>query len=154
LLGAFSVCPPWVWLAVRTEQCLRLVTRHSVPFTKRTVWLIIILALIVGARNVAGILADVGIPWFLAIVPAGIIIFFSDSENVSEVVPPETSSVYYCSYSLARIHQFDPVEMVLLALPALRMFFSRCMGQTLDAAELRLLRFATQEKSSIQTASS
>jgi hypothetical protein len=37
--------------------------------TKRTVWLIKILALIVGGGNVAGILADVGIPWFLAIVP-------------------------------------------------------------------------------------
>lgn len=89
LLAALVVCPPWVWLSVRTKQCLRIITGHSVPFSKRIVWLIKILALIIGAGNVAGILVDLGTPWFLAIVPAGIIIFFSLSESVSEVVPPK-----------------------------------------------------------------
>ena len=52
------------------------------------VWLIKILALIMGPGNVAGILVDLGTPWFLAVVPAGILVFFSLRENVSEVVPP------------------------------------------------------------------
>lgn len=89
LLAALVVCPPWVWLSVRTKQCLRIITGYSIPFSKRTVWLIKILALIIGAGNVAGILVDLGTPWFLAIVPAAIIIFFSLRESVSEVVPPK-----------------------------------------------------------------
>ena len=89
LVAALVVCPPWVWLSVRTKQCLRIITGHSVPFSKRSVWLIKILALIVGAGNVAGILVDLGTPWLLAIVPAGIIVFISLRESVSEVVPPK-----------------------------------------------------------------
>jgi len=87
LLAALVVCPPWVWLAVRTKQCLQVITSRSIPFSKRKVWLIKILALIIGAGNVSGILAEIGTPWFLAIVPAGIIAFFSLRENVSEIIP-------------------------------------------------------------------
>ena len=89
LLAAVVVCPPWVWLAVRTKQCLGVITGHSIPFSQRSVWLIKILALIVGAGNVAGVLPDIGTPWFLAVIPAGIIVFFSLRESVSEVLPPK-----------------------------------------------------------------
>jgi len=88
LAAGLLVCPPWVWLAVRTEQCLEVITGKSIPFSKRKIWLIKILALMVGAGNVWGILAEIGSPWILAIVPAGIIVFFSLRDNVSEIVPP------------------------------------------------------------------
>jgi hypothetical protein len=89
LLGPLLVFPWWVWLSVRTTRCLRVITRGTIPYSKRTVWLIKILALIVGAGGVAGALVDFGAPWFLVIVPAGIIFFFSVTEDVSEVVPPK-----------------------------------------------------------------
>jgi hypothetical protein len=89
LIAALIVCPPWVWLAVRTKQCLLVITGNSIPFSKRRVWLTKILALIIGAGNVWGILAEIGIPWFLGSIPAGIIVFLSLRENVSEVVPPK-----------------------------------------------------------------
>ena len=89
LLAGFVVCPPWVWLAVQTKQCLQVITSRSIPFTKRKIWLIKILALIVGAGNVWGILAEIGTPWFLAMVPAGIVAYFSLGEDVSEIVPPK-----------------------------------------------------------------
>jgi len=83
------VCPAWVWLAVRTSQCLRVITGHTIPFSRRKIWLIKILALIVGAGNVGGILIGIGVPWLLALLPAAIIVFLSLKENVSEVVPPK-----------------------------------------------------------------
>ena len=79
------ICPPWIWLAVRTKQFLQAITRHSIPFSKRTIWLIKILALIIGAGNVFGILLDLGASWLVAILPACIIIALSLRENVSQV---------------------------------------------------------------------
>ena len=89
LVAGLLVCPPWVWLAVRTNQCLRVITRHTIPFSRRRIWLTKILALIIGAGNVAGVLIAIGTPWFVALIPAAIIVFLSLSENVSEVVPPK-----------------------------------------------------------------
>ena len=88
-LGDIAVCSLWVWMAVRTAHCLQVISSRTIPYTRRTVWLIKILALIVGAGGVAGALADLGTPWFFAIIPAVIIVAFSFSENVVEVVPPK-----------------------------------------------------------------
>jgi len=87
LLGALLVCPPWFWLAVGTDQCLRFLTRQSVPFTKRTVWLIKILALM-SARKCSG---NSSRPWHSLV--SGDRYgrhnhFFSVRESASEVVPP------------------------------------------------------------------
>jgi hypothetical protein len=89
LLAGLFVCPPWVWLAVRTDQCFRIITGHSIPFRRQTIWLIKILALIVGAGNVAGVLIGIGTPWFVASFPAAIVIFFALRDKVSEIVPPK-----------------------------------------------------------------
>lgn len=89
LVAGVVVCPPWVWLAVRTNNCLRVITRHSIPFSRREIWLTKILALIVGAGNVAGVLSGIGAPWLVALIPAAIVVFLSLRENVSEVVPPK-----------------------------------------------------------------
>jgi hypothetical protein len=35
-------------MAVRTQHCLKIITVHSIPFAKRTIWLLKTLALIVG----------------------------------------------------------------------------------------------------------
>jgi hypothetical protein len=51
LIVPLIVLPPWIWMAVRTQHCLQIITVHSIPFTKRTVWLVKTLALIVGRRR-------------------------------------------------------------------------------------------------------
>lgn len=101
VIGPLLVCSLWAWAAVRTAQCLRLITRSTIPFTKRTIWLMKILALIVGAGGIGSALADFGVPWFLAVVPAGIIVFFSLAEKITEVVPPkpiQDPSVYQSAW--------------------------------------------------------
>lgn len=89
VIAALVVYPLWIWLAVRTKQCLQATTRHTIPFTKRTVWLAKILALVVAAGGVFGVTVDIGMPWFLGFMAAGIIIFFAVREDVQDVVPPK-----------------------------------------------------------------
>jgi len=89
IIGGVIVLPVWVWTAVQTTKCLRVITRHSIPYKRRTVWLIKILALVVGAGGVVGVLLDAGIPWFLAALPAGLIVFFAVREPVAEIIPPK-----------------------------------------------------------------
>jgi hypothetical protein len=86
-LAGLCVSAVWTCMALRTTRCLRLITRGTIPYRRLTIWLIKVLALIVGAGGVAGALTDLGAPWFLAIVPTGIIVYFSLTENVAEVVP-------------------------------------------------------------------
>ena len=88
-IAALVVCPAWIWLAVRTKDCLRIVTRNSIAFTKRTIWLAKILGLIVGAGVTFGVASDLGMPWFLALIPAGIVVVLATTENVEEVLPPK-----------------------------------------------------------------
>jgi hypothetical protein len=57
------------------------------PFPKRTIWLIKILAQIVGAGGVFEVLADLTSPWYFAVESAGSVIFLGLKENVQEVVP-------------------------------------------------------------------
>lgn len=98
-LGGLVVSAVWSCMALQTTRCLRLITRGTIPYRKRTIWLMKILALIVGAGGVAAVLFDLGAPWFLAIVPAGIIVYFSLAENVAEVIPtkPVQDAVAYWS---------------------------------------------------------
>ena len=78
-------------MAVRTQHCLQIITVHSIPFAKRTIWLLKTLALIVGVGGLFGATVQVGMPWLLAILPGGIIVFFALKESVQEVVPPKPS---------------------------------------------------------------
>ncbi len=89
LAAPLIILPPWIWLALRTRQCLEIISRRTIPYTKRTIWLTKTLALIVGAAGVAGAAATAGIPWFLALLPAGILVVFALRENVKEIVPPK-----------------------------------------------------------------
>jgi hypothetical protein len=87
LVAALLVLAPWIWLAVRTGHCLQLISTRTIPYPRRTIWLIKIVALIVGAGGVAGTAAQLGVPWLLAILPAGIVVFFALRENVQEIIP-------------------------------------------------------------------
>jgi hypothetical protein len=92
-----AVCGVWVWVAVCTTGSLGFLTSHTVPFTKRTIWLTKILALIVGAGGVMGALSEIGLAWYFAAVPAATVVFFALRENVEEVViptPPRTKASY------------------------------------------------------------
>lgn len=88
MIGGAVVLPVWVWMAVQTTKCLRVITGNSIPYKSRTVWLIKILALVGGAGGIVGSLLDAGIPWLLAAVPAGLIVFFAVREPVAEIIPP------------------------------------------------------------------
>jgi hypothetical protein len=89
LIAFLVVLPPWIWLAVRTQHCLQVITMHSIPFAKRTIQLTKILALIVGAGGVFGAANDMGMPWFVAILPPATVIFFAFRERVVGVIPPK-----------------------------------------------------------------
>jgi len=105
LVGSLLVLPPWIWLAVRTKHCLQIITARSIPFPSRTIWLAKTLALIVGAGGVLGVAAQLGIPWFLAILPAAVVVFFALRENVQEIIPPKPNqdeSVYQSSWEQYR----------------------------------------------------
>jgi len=91
LIAPLIVLPPWIWMAVRTQDCLQIITSHSIPFAKRTIWLLKTLALIVGVGGLFGAVVQVGMPWLLAILPGGIIVFFALKESVQRIVPPKPS---------------------------------------------------------------
>ena len=88
LVGLLFVLPPWIWLAVRTEHCLLVITSGTIPFPRRTIWLAKTLALIVGAGGLLGAVAQLRVPWFLAISSAVVVVFFALRENVHEIIPP------------------------------------------------------------------
>src|SRR5271156_1173073 len=88
-IGFLLVIPPWVWMAVRTTASLQFVTAHKTPFPTRTIRLMKVLALIVGAGGVFGAAIELGMQWYLAFLPAGTVVFFSLKENVREIVPPK-----------------------------------------------------------------
>jgi len=88
-IASLVVLPPWIWLAVRTKNCLQVITARSIPFPKRTIWLTKMLALIIGAGGLFGATTGLGMPWFLAVVPAGTVVFFALRERVEEVIPPK-----------------------------------------------------------------
>lgn len=73
-IASLVVLPPWIWLAVRTKNCLQAITAHSIPFPKRTIWLIKMLALIIGAGGVLGAAPELGMPWLVAIGVALILV--------------------------------------------------------------------------------
>src|SRR5262249_30443997 len=87
-IGSLVVVALWVWVAVRTRQAVRLISSGTIPFSKRAIWLLKILALIVGGGGAIGLAQELGAPLFLAIVIGGVIVFFAVRENVEEVVPP------------------------------------------------------------------
>ena len=105
LVAPLLVLPPWIWMAVRTRHCLQIISTHTIPYSRRTIWLIKILALVVGAGGVAGAAAAVGIPWFFAILPAVVVVFFALRENVKEIIPPkpnQDASAYQSSWQQYR----------------------------------------------------
>jgi hypothetical protein len=101
LVGFLLVLPPWIWLAVRTKQCLQIISSRSIPYPKRTIWLIKILALIIGAGGVLGVSDQLGIPWYVAISFAAAVVLFALRENVQEIIPPlpnQNARVYQSSW--------------------------------------------------------
>jgi hypothetical protein len=89
LIAGLLVYPVWIWLAIRTKHCLQIVTGRSVPFSKRTIWLVKLLALFIGAGGVFSAVNTLGVPWFLAALPAGFIVYLAMQENVQDLVPPK-----------------------------------------------------------------
>jgi hypothetical protein len=91
------VCGVWVWVAIETSRSLRSLTSNTIPISKRTIWLVKILALIVGAGGVMGALFEIGLAWYFAAVPAVAVVVFALREKVEEVVisrPPRTTASY------------------------------------------------------------
>jgi hypothetical protein len=113
LAAPLLVLPLWIWLAVRTKHCLQVISTRSIPYPRRTIWLIKILALIVGAGGVVGAVAQLGIPWLLAVLPAGVVVFFALRENVQAIIPPkpnQDASAYQSSWRQYRHLRRDYVR--------------------------------------------
>jgi hypothetical protein len=101
-IGYLVVLPPWIWMSVCTQDCLKFATTHRIPFSNRVIWLMKILALIIGAGGVFAAASGLGMPWYLAILPAGLVIFWALRENVQEVIPPkpvQDSAMYQVSWA-------------------------------------------------------
>jgi len=97
-------------MAVRTQHCLQIITVHSIPFAKRAIWLVKALALIVGVGGLFGAVLQAGMPWLLAILPGGIIVFVALKESVQGVVPPKPSqdaAAYQSSWETYRTLRSD-----------------------------------------------
>lgn len=113
LVGLLLVLPPWVWLAVRTEHCLRVITSGAIPFPARTIWLTKTLALIVGAGGIFGAAAQLRVAWFVAILPAGVVVFFALRENVQEIIPlrpKQDTSAYQSAWQHYRHLRRDYIQ--------------------------------------------
>jgi hypothetical protein len=102
-LAALAVLAPWMWMAVRSENCLRFLTGGRIPHTKRTIWLLKILAVIVGAGGVGGVVSDLGLRWYLAVLPSALVIYFGFTEKFGEIVPQtplQDASAYHASWKI------------------------------------------------------
>ena len=86
-IGYCLVLPAWIWMAVRTKDCLRFVTGHRIPFPVRTIWLMKWFALILGAGGVAAAATDLGMPWYLALLPSAIVLLVALKEEIREIIP-------------------------------------------------------------------
>jgi|SRR5215472_1477376 len=97
IIGPLIVVAVWVWVAVRTKQAANLISSGTIPFSKRALWLLKILALVVGGGGAMGLAQELGAPLPLAIVVGGVIVFFAVREKVEEIVPhkpAQDSSTY------------------------------------------------------------
>lgn len=104
-IASLVVLPPWIWLAVRTKNCLEVITAHSIPFPKRVIWLTKILALIIGAGGLFGVATEFGVPWLLASMPSATVILIALGERVVHVIPPQPAqdaSAYRCAWEQSR----------------------------------------------------
>ncbi len=88
IIPASMVVSVWIWVAVRTKGALQIISGRVIPYSRRTMWLLKILALIVGGGGAMSLARELGAPWLLGIAPAGVILFFSLREKVAEIVPP------------------------------------------------------------------
>src|SRR5262245_21926428 len=100
IIPALVVVSVWIWASVRTKGALRVISRGVIPYSRRAVWLLKILALIVGGGGVVSLAQELGAPWFLAIALVGVILFFSLKEKVADVVPPRPLQDA-CTYQMA-----------------------------------------------------
>ena len=89
LIGGGIVCAVFICFSIRTVSSLRVVTGGRIPFSKRTIWLWKVLASIVGAGGIAGVVSDLGFPWLLAAIPAIAVIIVALRERVESIEVPK-----------------------------------------------------------------
>jgi hypothetical protein len=95
------ICPLWIWLAVRSTNALRVLTNNTIPFATRAIWITKIIALVVGAGGLFSLLGDLGLSWYLAVLPAGLVVFFALRDKVRGIVSPipaQTAFAYRSSW--------------------------------------------------------
>jgi hypothetical protein len=89
VIAFLVVLPPWIWMAVNTKQCLQVISMRTIPYPKRTIWLIKMLALILAAGGVFEAATELGMPWLIAMLPSGIVVYFAVREHVEDINPPK-----------------------------------------------------------------
>lgn len=102
VLGVMTavVCAAWAWLSVRTVDCLRVVTRGTAFYSRRTVLLVKIGATVVAAPNVAVAAASFGANWFLGALFGAIVVLLAVMDKAAEISPatPQEPSSYKQSW--------------------------------------------------------
>jgi len=88
-LAVLLVYPPWIWVAVRTQDALQFLSRRAVPYPVRVIWLAKSLALIVGAGGVLGVSLQVGLHWAIGVLLSGAVVIFALKEEVEGIAPPK-----------------------------------------------------------------
>lgn len=121
--AGIGVCSLWVWMAVRTMQCLRLTTRAAIPFSLQAVWISKAISLLAGAGAVSLMLVEGGVAWYFGIVPTAVIAWFSLRETVTSVVPQkpvQTSTAHDAAWlEYRRLRRSYRRSLWIIALPVL-----------------------------------
>ncbi len=91
--AAILVCAAWTWLSVRTTSCLRTITRGTARYTRRTVWLIKLVAIIVACSNIVGVAMSFGLHWLLSGLLGGVLVLFALTDKAAELTPPRPPQI-------------------------------------------------------------
>src|SRR5579862_1711214 len=100
-IATVALCAAWVWLSVRTADCLRVITRGTALYSRRMVLLIKIGATVVAAPNVAGAVASFGVNWFLGGFLGAVVVLLAildKAVEISPATPPQLPSSYSKSW--------------------------------------------------------
>jgi hypothetical protein len=114
------VCAVWVLASARTTVVLRNITRRSVAHTRRLVWLIKIIAMIVGAGTIFGLSTDFGLHWLLGGFLSTLVVLFALTDKVEAIVPtppPQNRLAYSRAWQeYKRLRKDAVIPAILLVL--------------------------------------
>jgi hypothetical protein len=86
LISILVVSLLWIWPAIRTAGYL---TRRTVPFRRRTIWAVKVLAIIIGAGGTYSLLSQFRLSWIVTTIVSIVLVVLVLSERVCDYFPPK-----------------------------------------------------------------